>query len=418
MLGTISLRFALGNLLVAGALAVALVLSVHTVISTAGEREVGAAFQRTAQSMGNHLKDRIASEMGQRSMLGTPPRDLVARQTRQALESFSGYATVFKAPLGNGEPLMTTLDQAQLADLLNSRTQIEGNASTYRQRITGVDYFVQVQPLSLTSSSRPDLLVVFMLPTKQLTSAYSTIRYTVVGFAALIAVLLAVYGYWLGMGIGKRLKRVTATVYEAEQGLKPSPLPAFGLGEEVRLAAAINSLIQGPSEKDKVRQEANTDALTGLANRRALVSALDDVMGGRRGRKSEASLMFLDLDGFKPINDTYGHDVGDEVLREVAKRLETCVRDNDVICRLGGDEFVLMFNGLTERKALEERAAKVLDRINEPYWVGDNRVTMGVSIGISIGPADGKTGEDLLTAADEAMYAAKKTGKNQFTFYS
>lgn len=396
----------------------ALVLSVHTVIHTSGQAEIEAGFQRTAQSLGAHLKDRIGTEMAQRGMLGTPPRDLVARQTRQALESFSGYVTVFKTPLGAGEPLMTNLDQAQLADLLNSREKIEGNEAGFRHRMTGVDYFTQIRPLSLTNSSRPDLVAVFQLPAKGLTSAYTNIRYTVVIFAALLVAALTAFGYWVGMGIGRRLQRVTATIHEAEQGQKPSALPVFGFGEEMRLAAAVNSLIQGPSEKDKVRQEANTDALTGLANRRALVSALDEVMGGQRGRKSEASLMFLDLDGFKPINDTYGHDVGDEVLKEVAKRLETCVRDNDVICRLGGDEFVLMFNGLTDRKALEDRADKVLNRINEPYWVGDNRVTMGVSIGISVGPADGKTGEDLLTAADEAMYAAKKTGKNQYTFYS
>jgi len=128
--------------------------------------------------------------------------------------------------------------------------------------------------------------------------------------------------------------------------------------------------------------------------------------------------MFLDLDGFKPINDTYGHDVGDNILIEVAKRLGSCVREQDVICRLGGDEFVLLFPGLVDREVLIQRADRVLAQINEPYWIGDNRVTMGVSIGISIGPADGKTGEALLTASDEAMYTAKKTGKNQYTFYS
>lgn len=418
MLGTISLRYAAGNLLVSGALAVAMVLSVHTLVATSGKAEVEASFQRTTQSLSAHLKDRISAEMAQRGMLGTPPRELVARQTRHVSENFTGYVTVFKTPLGAGAPLMTNLDEVQLADLTNLRDKIEGGALSMRQRITGVDYFIQVQPISLTNSSRPDLVAIYQLPAKGLTAAYTKLRYTIVAFGAAIAALMAAFGYWMGMGISRRLKRVTQTIKEAEQGAKPEALPTFGLGEEVRLAAAVNSLIQGPSEKDKVRQEANTDALTGLANRRALVSALDDVMGGRFGRKSEASLMFLDLDGFKPINDTYGHDVGDEVLKEVAKRLETCVRDNDVICRLGGDEFVLMFNGLTDRKALEDRAEKVLNRVNEPYWVNDSRVTMGVSIGISIGPADGKTGEDLLTAADEAMYAAKKTGKNQYTFYS
>jgi len=175
--------------------------------------------------------------------------------------------------------------------------------------------------------------------------------------------------------------------------------------------------VQGPTEKDIVRQQANTDALTGLYNRRGLVQAMDDRFK-QGGNAAEMSVMFLDLDGFKPINDTYGHDVGDEVLKEVSTRLQTCVRDHDILCRLGGDEFVLMFPSLVDREVLQQRADRVLARVNEPYWVGDSRVTMGVSIGISIGPGDGKTGEELLAAADQAMYSAKKTGKNQFTFYS
>jgi diguanylate cyclase (GGDEF)-like protein len=179
------------------------------------------------------------------------------------------------------------------------------------------------------------------------------------------------------------------------------------LGE---LADAIRAM----ASRDKAVRQANEDPLTGLANRRYLLQRMEAVL--KAGKP--ISVLFLDLDGFKPINDEHGHEMGDEALKVVAERFGACVRDSDVLSRIGGDEFVMMFNGLDDPKVLENRAKRVLELVNEPIWINDIRLKMGASLGISISPKDGKTPEELLGTADEAMYAAKQGGKNAFRFYS
>ncbi len=177
-----------------------------------------------------------------------------------------------------------------------------------------------------------------------------------------------------------------------------------------KLTKLINSL----SDRDKAIREANQDALTGLANRRYLLQRLE----GALARDESVATFFIDLDGFKPINDTYGHEAGDEALLMVADRLKACVREHDILCRLGGDEFVICLIGLADREVMKTRADKVLELLNTPFWIGDNRIKMGGSIGISVAPDDAKEAEPLLNAADEAMYAAKQGGKNAYRFYS
>lgn len=195
-----------------------------------------------------------------------------------------------------------------------------------------------------------------------------------------------------------------------ENGQKPEVVTFDRNDELAELAEGINKL----TDRDKAIRDANEDPLTGLANRRYLMQRLE----GAFEHKQDIALIFMDLDGFKPINDDFGHDVGDEALRTIADRLNACVRENDVLCRLGGDEFVIMFSGLTDRKALTERADKVLELIGMPMWISGNRIRMGASLGIACAPEDAKDAEALINAADESMYAAKQGGKNGYRFYS
>ncbi len=172
--------------------------------------------------------------------------------------------------------------------------------------------------------------------------------------------------------------------------------------------------LQRMSSQDDALRQANEDPLTGLANRRYLMQKLNALFASEK----PVSLLFIDLDGFKPINDTYGHEMGDDALKAISERYSACVRESDVLSRIGGDEFVMMFNGLDDKSVLEERAKKVLELTNEPIWIGDTRIKMGASIGVSISPVDGKDPDELMNSADEAMYAAKQGGKNSFRFYS
>ena len=147
--------------------------------------------------------------------------------------------------------------------------------------------------------------------------------------------------------------------------------------------------------RQALRHRALHDPLTGLANR----ALLDERIGARDG---DVSLLYLDLDGFKPVNDVHGHAAGDEVLRIVARRLERCVRAGDTVARLGGDEFVLLVGAGAE----QEVADRVRTAFFDPFVVGGELLRVGVSVGIATGPPDA---DALLAQADDEMYAVKRS---------
>lgn len=211
-------------------------------------------------------------------------------------------------------------------------------------------------------------------------------------------------------GIVKIIKQCIASASAVEHGEKGEPIETNRQDELGQLVNAMNRLL----DRDKATKQANEDPLTGLANRRFLTQRLEQVCAAG----TSAAVIFIDLDGFKPINDEYGHEVGDIALKMVSERLGTCVRETDVLCRLGGDEFVVMFVGMEDREVITQRADKILEMIGQPYWIENNRIRMGASLGIAIHPEDGKTAEEVLNAADESMYAAKQGGKNAYRFYS
>ena len=126
----------------------------------------------------------------------------------------------------------------------------------------------------------------------------------------------------------------------------------------------------------------------------------------------------VDLDKFKPVNDTFGHVTGDLVLHQVSERLRSCLRDNDLVARQGGDEFILIITGLSSRKEIEQLCARVIARIESPYVINDQDIYIGASIGIALAPQDSMQAEELLRFADIAMYEAKNSGRNRWSFYS
>ncbi|MDX1442634.1 MAG: GGDEF domain-containing protein [Gammaproteobacteria bacterium] len=163
-------------------------------------------------------------------------------------------------------------------------------------------------------------------------------------------------------------------------------------------------------EREQSRRDALHDPLTGLANRRLLMETLDKSL--RRDRRSGryTVLMFLDLDGFKSVNDVYGHDVGDELLIGVAHRLQAAVREVDTIARLGGDEFIVLFEDVASRADVPLLANRLLEQFRKPLPAAGRLVSVAASIGVAVHPGDGSAPEQLLQAADRAMYAAKRRG--------
>ncbi len=161
---------------------------------------------------------------------------------------------------------------------------------------------------------------------------------------------------------------------------------------------------------------ATHDALTGLTNRLLLDDRLDHAINHASRFGKCISVIFCDLDNFKPINDTYGHNVGDEVLKIVSNELKKVLRKEDTICRFGGDEFVILVEELESFEYLEKILQKIKDITNHPYNINGLNIDIGMSIGASIFPDDGITGKELISSADVAMYKAKKQGKNRIEY--
>ena len=161
---------------------------------------------------------------------------------------------------------------------------------------------------------------------------------------------------------------------------------------------------------------ATHDPLTNLSNRLLLNDRLDHAINHAARFGKCISLIFCDLDNFKPINDTYGHNVGDEILIRVADYLKKTLRKEDTICRFGGDEFVILIEELDNFAYLDNILKKINNITNTPYVIDDYVISIGMSIGASIFPEDGINAEELIKSADDAMYKAKKQGKNRIEY--
>ncbi|MFI5014731.1 MAG: diguanylate cyclase domain-containing protein [Hyphomicrobiales bacterium] len=168
--------------------------------------------------------------------------------------------------------------------------------------------------------------------------------------------------------------------------------------------------------KRKLAGLARQDVLTGLPNRLQLRERLDDELAsiGRAG--GQFALHFVDLDRFKAVNDRYGHQVGDLLLKHVCRRLEGLLRESDIAARLGGDEFVVMQKGVAHRDEAEILARRIIRAIRAPYRIAERDIGIGASIGIALAPKNGLDADHLIAVADEALYLAKSRGGDCFVF--
>jgi diguanylate cyclase (GGDEF)-like protein len=170
--------------------------------------------------------------------------------------------------------------------------------------------------------------------------------------------------------------------------------------------------------EEQAWQHAHMDTLTGLPNRRLLRDRLAiEIRKAQRSHETLA-LLFIDLDGFKQVNDLLGHDAGDLLLKNVAQRLKACVRESDIVARLGGDEFTVVLTGLIDASPIEFLCAKILIMLSGPFSLGNESGYITGSIGVAVSPQDASSPDELLRKADQAMYAAKQAGKNRFSYFT
>lgn len=200
-----------------------------------------------------------------------------------------------------------------------------------------------------------------------------------------------------------------------EGRVMPGNFQVNGRRTVVFLALDITDIRE--SEK-QIRRLAYYDNLTGLASRAHFLQRLDEAIKTARRRKQKFALFFLDLDGFKDINDTLGLEAGDELLKIVGKRLHTVLREIDFAARLGGDEFCIIMEEITDAYDAAQVADRCLEVVREQVVIAGRKLAPRISIGITLFPDDGQEQEQLLRAADSAMYAAKQAGKHQYAFYT
>lgn len=185
-----------------------------------------------------------------------------------------------------------------------------------------------------------------------------------------------------------------------------------------QLGSQVGQFIARIEAEHNLRFVATHDALTALPNRMMFGDRLSQALAQAQRYNRRLALLFVDLDGFKTVNDTFGHETGDALLRQIAVRLRSCLREGDVIGRLGGDEFVVLIEEFGEPEQLALVARKILETVADPVTVQGHDCRVTASVGVSAYPQDGKDSQTLLKNADSAMYRAKEQGKNRFQLHS
>jgi len=195
-----------------------------------------------------------------------------------------------------------------------------------------------------------------------------------------------------------------------------SPISDDG-GNITHYVAIKEDITERRKQEEEAWHLANFDSLTGLMNRRCFTHQLEHYISKSKRYNDAFALLFIDLDGFKSVNDTFGHDAGDDLLKEAANRLKSTVRDSDIVARLGGDEFTIIIPMIDDVESVENLTSKLLSRLANAFCIKGKSVHISASIGIALYPLHGSTQDNLLNHADSAMYQAKALGKNNFQWY-
>lgn len=262
-------------------------------------------------------------------------------------------------------------------------------------------------------------IVIVRIPTEDAFAPIDHLKNFIIKLGTISAFIFAVIGWLLAGFVTSPLRKITKAAHNLRLGNEAAIPFIKGIKDLELLSGSlrelVDSLVRTESSLGVMENLAHHDLLTGLGNRVALDQYLEKV----HNRESSLSFLYLDLDGFKQINDTYGHQTGDLVLKEVANRLKESTRKEDSVFRLGGDEFLIGLEAPNESVEfiLETIADKLITNINKPYIFGNVTLKVGCSVGGAVWPDHDSDPFTVIRYADEALYTSKKNGKNTFTFH-
>ncbi len=223
---------------------------------------------------------------------------------------------------------------------------------------------------------------------------------------------LSDYGYWQGEAWTRRKGGELFPTFTTITQVKG------GGGEVVNFIIILSDITEKKNAEARIEYLAHRDAVTGLPNRSLFNYRLGVALAHSKRHRGQLAVMFIDLDRFKTINDSLGHAFGDKLLKIIAERLETCMREGDTVSRLGGDEFAMLLGNIHGVDDVIVQAERVLHKMEQPCTVEDQVLRLSASIGISLYPNDGEDADSLVKNADAAMYLAKDSGRNNYQFFT
>lgn len=287
-------------------------------------------------------------------------------------------------------------------------------------RGVGIDVRLGIEELAaLASVPSSGWFVVARLPTGEVFAPLARLRHFILNNTAIMMLAFIFALVFLLRHILRPLMNAAHHADRMTSGEIPfEPLPVVGNDEVSHLTMAFNRVLSKLLEsRSELEHIAHHDTLTGLPNRQLLADRMKQALARAQRNQGQVAVLFLDLDGFKPINDDLGHGAGDMALQEVAVRLSEVVRREDTLARVGGDEFVILLSDLNDnaRGAAELVATKCLEVFQQSFVIHDQSRRLGTSIGIAIGNGDCLP-DKLLISADHAMYRAKEAGRGQFSW--
>jgi diguanylate cyclase (GGDEF)-like protein len=291
----------------------------------------------------------------------------------------------------------------------------------YRQTITGPSNFYATGVLFATTLpglitggllSSPNLQIIIVVPVWAFLMAGN--RNGLIWSAITILIILAYYiAEVMGVSFPQTIPESAQATVKVVTWLVAVSLVVLCLFlYEINLVRLTERL---QKEQNKLAHEASHDSLTGLLNRKSLLESVDDAINAHHQQQHKAAILYIDLDNFKPINDTYGHSMGDEILTIVTSKLRACIKSSDTVARIGGDEFIIVLHNIEAKEVSSRISRQVLNALNQKIVLRGKTFEVSASIGVAYIPQDGDTADALISLADQAMYRAKRQ-KNSICF--